>query len=538
PLINKAFRTEDSAVWYTFRFYINDLCKQIQNAHQKLNKKERFRVYRGQHNVPKQELDNIITNRGGLISSNGFFSTSKSFIIAEAFCGIRKHEENFCSVIFDITVDANELKHTVFVDIDEYLHRTSDEEEILFNIGTVFQIDDCEKVEKEGFWRIHMHATDECIEDIQHRMEPIKNKLSTININLFLGKLLIDMHHYDKAESYFNMILRNLPEYYHPDQPFIYEYLGDLQMRVKNFNNALEYFQKSYELKQNLYSKDDQNMFMTYNHLGNYYKAIGDLKTAEIYYNKTFNYKNNPINFAITKLNLSTIFVFKKKYSKARQMCLDVQEIFKQLQPIPHADIMACQGILGDIYLKQEQYDIAQDFYLDAFQMGKTYLSIGDPRLIHCICALADLYYKQGKQTLAMDFCKEQLSIHEKYLSNTNHICIARILLKMGDLSNDISYYRKAMEIFNNNMRFDYLSTAKCLMKLAELDPNDESEISRALEIYRIIYPPGHSILIETEKELMKLRKIKRTRQCRVEQNRIEQISLIDDQIYQTEKVE
>ncbi|UJR12426.1 hypothetical protein I4U23_016602 [Adineta vaga] len=541
-LVNRAFRTEDSAMWYTFRFYINDLCKQLEEVHCEQKIKKRFIVYRGQSQVPKQEFDNIISNCGGLISCNGFLSTSKSFDKAKQFIFGATDTEHFHVVIFEIIVNANELKHTIFVDITRYFENiekkgifqnSGEEEEILFNIGTVFQIDNYEK--EEEFWRIRMHVTDECIEDIKQRMETIQKKFSKININLFFGKLLIDMHHYDKAESYFKMISRNLPEPNHYDQPSINEYLGDIKMRVKSFYKAYEYFEKSFELKRKKYSIDDSNMFIIYNYLGNYYKAIGNIKLAKIYYKKTLNCKNNLINTAITKLNLATIFIVddsgaptrnlydncgqlssdgpplvNKKYSKALQTCLDAREIFEQFQPTSYGDILVCQGVLGDIYFNDEQYDIAESFYLVAFEIGKTYLSIGDPRLIHCIYSLADLYHKQEKQSFALKFCEEQLSIYEKYLSNTKHICIGQILLKMGDLSNDIYYYRKAMEIFNHNYRFDYLSTAKCLMKLAELDSNDDqNNISRALEIYRKIYPPEHVILIQTEEQLIKLKNMK-----------------------------
>ncbi|CAF1063701.1 unnamed protein product [Adineta steineri] len=528
PLINKAFRTEDSAIWYTFRFYISDLCKQIEEVHRQQNKKEQFIVYRGQSRLPRREFHNITSNCGGLISCNGYFSTSKSFDIAKIFISDATDTEDFHVVIFEITVNANELKHTIFVDINQFLDKDNPEEEILFNIGTVFKIDSYQK--EEEFWRIRMHVSDECIMDIKQRIEPILKKLSTININLFLGKLLIDMHQYDKAESYFNMNLRNLPNPKHADRPLIDEYLGDLQMRMNNYNSAFEYFQSSYKEKEKIISTDDPNMFITYNHLGNYYKATGDLKTAEEYYNKMLDHGKSPVNIAITKLNLATISFLKKKYSKAQQMCFDAREIFHQFQPIPYGDILACQGVLGDIYFQKKQYDIAESFYLVAFEMGKKYLSIGDPRLIHCVYALADVYHKQNKQTCAIIFCQEQLTIHEKYLSNPEHISIGQILLKMGDLSNDTYYYRKAMIIFNNNIRYDYLSTAKCLMKLAELDKNDQSNIQQALEIYRKIYPPKHTILIKTEKELMKLEKRKKMRKNTVEKNSSEPTANRNDQ--------
>lgn len=524
-LINRAFRTEDSALWYTFRFYIRDLCKQIEKVHREQNMKERFTVYRGQTQVPKAEFENIFSNCGGLVSCNGYFSTSTSLDVAKFFLGGARDTEDFHVVIFKITVNANELKHTIFVDINKCLQEDRNENEILFNIGTVFRIDGYQK--EEDFWVIQLDATDVCIDDIKQRIKPTLSKLSTININIFLGKLLIDMHQYDKAASYFHMNLRNLPTPKHPDRLFIDEYLGELQMRVKNFNKAFEYFLSSYKEKQKVFSKDDPNMLITYNHLGNYYKSIGNLKTAEQYYKKTLNHEKNIINTAVTKLNLATIFVLKKKYSNAQEMCLEAREIFEQLHPVPYGDILACQGVLGDIYFQKHQYHVAESYYLVAFEMGKKYLSLGDPRLIHCIYALADLYHKQEKPNHALQFCREQKEIYEKYLSNTKHICIGQILLKMGDLSNRIDDYRKALDIFNHNARLDYLSTAKCLVKLSELNQNDEKSIQQALRIYRKIYPPKHGILIQMEEKLRTWRKTTESRKNLPEQNGFELAPLL-----------
>ncbi|CAF1570958.1 unnamed protein product, partial [Didymodactylos carnosus] len=397
-LINKAFRTDDTSMWYIFRFFISDLCKQIEQVHEEQNLKEFYTLYRGQSHLPKQELDNIKANIGGLISSNGFFSTSKSFFTASSFVQGVKDTENSRAVIFQVTVDSVNLKNTIFVDVDQHLGPDY-EHEILFNIGTVFKIESIEQ--EEDFWRIKMSATDEGTTEIKQRINLIKNKFQKMNINLLFGKLLIDMHQYDKAEVYFNMMLQVLSEQ-HPDLPSIYDHIGNLKMHTNNYYGAFHNFNVSYRLKCKTLSSEHSDMSITFNHLGNYYKAIGNMTKAHYYYKEALKYKNNSINFAITKLNIAIIYMEKQHYYKARNRCLDAREILQQVQPSPYGEILVCQGLLGDILFKQHKYNEAKDFYLTAFEMGKKYLSIGDPRLIHCICALADLYEKKIDQTNAM----------------------------------------------------------------------------------------------------------------------------------------
>ncbi|UJR34657.1 hypothetical protein I4U23_027434 [Adineta vaga] len=395
-LINRAFRTEDVSMWYLFRFYIKDLCKQIEQVHQEQNIKQCLILYRGQSRLPKQEFENICSNIGGLISTNGFLSSSKLFDLAYSFIADCQDEENSRVVMFEITVDAKNLENIIFVDISQHLPR-SGEGEILFNIGTIFKIDSVEQ-EKE-FWRIKIHATDEGSREIQQKMDLMKNKFEKTNLNLLFGRLLIDMGLFDKAQSYFNLILQVLPDQ-HQDLPLIYDYLGDLQMRITNYNRAFEYFQLSLKFKR----KNSLNICITYNHLGNYYKSIENFSKAIYYYNKTLKYETNLFNIGIIKLNLSLIYLMIKQFSKAEFICLEARNIFHEIESFSYGEILLCQGILGDILFQQNHFKQAQSFYHVAFDMAKKYLSIGDSRFINCINALANFYQKQNNIDYSLKF--------------------------------------------------------------------------------------------------------------------------------------
>ncbi|CAF0901393.1 unnamed protein product, partial [Adineta ricciae] len=504
--VNRAFRTENVSMWYLFRFYIKDLCEQIEQVYHEQNNKECLILYRGQGHLPKQEFENICSNIGGLISTNGFLSSTKSFPLAEFFLGGAHDTETSCAVIFEITVDAKNLKSTIFVDISQHLPELG-EEEILFNIGTIFQIDSVER--EEDFWRIKIHATDDGSMEIKDKMDLMKKKFKTTNLNLLFGRLLIDMGLFDKAQSYFNLILQILPEK-HQDLPLINDHLGDLQMRIPNYNKAFKHFQLSLNLKEEFFSKDCTKMCITYNHLGNYYKAIEDTSKAFYYYEKTLKYEDNLINIGITKLNLSSIYLMKREFEKAEKICLDAHEIFHKLEPPSYGEILLCQGILGDISFERKGYQQAESFYHVAFDMAKKYFSFGDSRLINCINALANFYQKQGNTSYALYFCYQQLNEHKKYLSDENHLNIAQIYMKIADLLNDKNYYRRALKIFQNNLRKDYFSNANCLLKLASFYSNEQSLYCyiKANKLYKKIYPKNHSSIIKTQKQIDELKKM------------------------------
>jgi len=76
-MINKALRTQEHLTLYTFRLFIRDLHMQLAHLqNQKKAENSKLILYRGQ-GIPPHDLDKIRSNRGGLLSINTFFSTSK-----------------------------------------------------------------------------------------------------------------------------------------------------------------------------------------------------------------------------------------------------------------------------------------------------------------------------------------------------------------------------------------------------------------------------------------------------------------------------
>jgi predicted negative regulator of RcsB-dependent stress response len=305
-LVNRAFRTEDVTLWYLFRYYVSDLCTQLESVHKEQNIKTRLTLYRGQPQMPVHELENLKSNLGCLVSINGFCSSSIDIGIAKQFIIDVKDTENFKVVIFEITVDGSSLHNTIFVDIDRYTG-TAGESEVLFNIGSVFKIESVNHDSDLGAWIIKMNATDEGTHEIKRKIEAKKKEVHKGNLNLMFGRLLIDINEYAKAESYFQMMLQVLPTY-HEDVPLVYDHIGDLSMKTTNWNEAFINYNLAYKIKKKALPSNHPVIGVTLNNIGNYFKAIGDYVQALEYYTKALQCTNDPSSIARTQLNIGAIY--------------------------------------------------------------------------------------------------------------------------------------------------------------------------------------------------------------------------------------
>ncbi|CAF1433687.1 unnamed protein product [Adineta steineri] len=508
-LVNRAFRTENITLWYLFRFYLIDLCKQLELIHKEQNIQTSLILYRGQSRMSIKEFNYLKSNIGSFILANGFFSSTTDIQIANSFLSGAINTEDYKVILFKIIVEQSIVDKIIFVDIDKYVGHVG-ECEILFSIGSIFQIENVDFNNELNVWQIDIKAIDQNTSKVKESIETIRKRYGNKeNINLIFGNLLIDMNQYTKAESYFQMILQELTKN-HYDIPLIYDHLADLFMKITNWNEALKYFNLSFELKKkNLYFYQS-NISITLNGIGNYYKSIGNFNQASEYYCQAMKYSNNnQYNMAIILNNISTIDLINKNYEKALEKCIQARDILQEINSYSLNEIIYCHGIIGDIYLEMKNYLYAEEFYLTTFEMSKNILFIGDKIKINSIKSLIYLYKQQGLIEKALEFSMNQLLWYEKYFPDC-YSSIANIYMEISQLydynhSNHIYYLEKALNIFENNIHIQYLITYQCFSFIANyyfkksLFDKSRKYYLKTLEIQKKIYPKDHSIIIQTQ---------------------------------------
>jgi hypothetical protein len=157
--VNKALRTEDIDALYTFRDYITHLRTRIEHEHSRLRRKCRhtksniIRLFRGLK-MTMEEILQMRDNVGGLISMNGFFSTSRDFEQAVRFATKTSHRNDVVGVLLEIDGDVN-LDRMIFADIVEYSAYPK-EQEVLFDLASIFKIVHVEFDKGRNLWTMQL----------------------------------------------------------------------------------------------------------------------------------------------------------------------------------------------------------------------------------------------------------------------------------------------------------------------------------------------------------------------------------------------
>ena len=281
-LLNKAFRTDNIDLLFHFRFFICDIEKQLKE-HQCTSS---IRVYRGQL-MSNDELKQLQSSLGEYISVNSFFSTSLNRKKALKFLKDYSFSHQLENVLFEIDTDATQTIHSKpFANISS-LSSHSDEQEILFMIGSIFRLINI-KQEKNGPWIIQMILSNHNDENLNALFKSIKDEYSG-GINeetslLAFGNILYQMGKYDLAEKYFHRLLNDLPKE-HDDLYKCYHALGIIELTKDNCDSSLRWHEKAiHVLKSNDYRLAD-----SYHCIGCIYQHKEMFEKALEFYHKAWN---------------------------------------------------------------------------------------------------------------------------------------------------------------------------------------------------------------------------------------------------------
>ncbi|CAF1060360.1 unnamed protein product [Didymodactylos carnosus] len=189
-LLNKGLRTDDIVGLFLFRFYIIDLCSQLEgeSSRQKpfFHSSAPTLLYRAQR-ISNDELQKLKDNIRVLISTNGFLSTTRDRDLALVFVAGVADTEELKTVLFQITAKSN-LTTVHFADITKYSHM-KDEKEVLFSISAVFKVMNVAFDNTLKVWLIELVATDEGSNHVQDYFTLLKNELECTNPELLFGRL-------------------------------------------------------------------------------------------------------------------------------------------------------------------------------------------------------------------------------------------------------------------------------------------------------------------------------------------------------------
>ncbi|CAF0987490.1 unnamed protein product [Adineta steineri] len=414
-MLNYALRTLDADVIITMGFFICHLHQQIQQLYkQQLSSYGRnpFLVYRGQ-GLMKSDFEKLQRAKGGLMSFNNFLSTSKDKEVSLGFARDASTEPNKVGIFFIMSINPC-LRLTPFASIKEVSY-FKEENEILFSMHTVFRVNAIKEMDNNNqLYQVELELTSDDDQQLRLLTDRIREEAGGGTGWQRLGKLLLKIGQFNKAEELYNVLLEQTSD--DEDKAHYYACLGYVQDGQGDYEKAIWYYEKALKIRQKTLPSNHPLLATPYSNIGSVYKRMGEYSKALSFYEKTL-------------------------------------EIREKTFPSNHSLLATSYGNIGSVYDKMGEYSKALSSHEKALEVLQKTLPSNHPLLAISYGNIGSVYDEMGEYSKALSFHQKALEIQQKTLPSnhpllaTSYNNIGWVNRNMNDYSKALSYYERALDI-------------------------------------------------------------------------------------------
>ncbi|CAF0777319.1 unnamed protein product [Rotaria sp. Silwood1] len=504
-LMAKAFRTKNIDQLHMIRFFIGDLTENIAHEHQKipLSNEQMLTVYRGAK-LTKKDLKKLRKNEGTIISINGYLSASRHRSSAFDVAMKPTKRTNVVSVVFEIECNIRELgENIIFADITQYTEYP-DRQEVLFDIKTTFRLKNIQRLAQ--IWLVKLDASNDGQEIVTNYLEEKYIKTEEKSMCIVFGRLMCNLGQYDKAQKYFEQLLRDPNG---EDLAWIEFNLGRI-LDIKNeCKMAQKYYNRAYNRIMNAKPSRWKDAVYMLNNLGIILynqrkndKALDHYQRA-LKIQQKFN-SFNSVDYTQILSNIAFILNMQGNTNDALNYYKRALKILKKYHSSNKIDIARNLNNIGNILYQNGNYNEAANHYQQALKIQQNICPNGHNNNAHILNNLAVVLNIQGKYDEAFELCQHVLNIQQN-LCSSDHISIAGslnniglILYNCGKYDDALHYHQQALIIRRKYYPSGSIDTAESLNNIGNIlyqhNKYDQAldYYLETLEIQEKFYPPCH----------------------------------------------
>ncbi len=418
-LLNKALRMQNVDLLYVFRFFIRDIERQLENNKCSCS----IRVYRGQL-MSKDEVDMLKNCKGEFISINSFLSTSLDRNLAMFFITGSDISNDLERVFFEIDADPQLENIKPFSNITSHSY-FPDEEEVLFMIGSIFQLVHVHR-NQDGIWMIRMKLCTSNDHQLKLLLEHLKSEYNDGENNLIsFGDVLLKMGRFNEAEKYYHRCLQEIPF----NQKYIsrcYHSLGLVAMKKDDLDSSLKWLNRSLEIKLQTLKSDDPDVAENYNSIGIAYRKKDDLNQATKMFEKALVIWKNALGADCLQVaecysNIGNVYQRKKIFSKALEYHHQTLTINEKNLPKYHRHLGTAHMNIATAYRCLEDYDLALQHANLALETFQKSLPSSHQEIGWVFQNIGLVYEKQGKLQESLSYLKKAVDTYQQTLPITHY---------------------------------------------------------------------------------------------------------------------
>ncbi|CAF3648134.1 unnamed protein product [Rotaria socialis] len=454
-LVNKALRTENIDNIFLYRFFIADLYRQLERLYLSRvpdGNSSMLTCYRGQL-IPINEFEKLKSSTNQHISINTFFSTSTSSSVAvNFFINGEQHDGTVC-VLFEILVDI-----TVPTKPFAHIHKwsvNSDEGEVLFTMGTIFKIESCDEL--DGFWHVKLTLSTEPDQELQALLKDYEIKIGETSSLLIFGEFLHKMNEFNKAERYYQILIRELPSD-HVDVGMAFNNIATICTDRGEHKKAKTYLRRAFNIFRRTSSVDDLNVAEIYLNLASVYSRIDNNKAALKHEKKALQIQlrilpDNHLTLATTYNNIANTYDSLSKKTIALKYYRKARDIELQHLPPNHPDLAVTYNNMASVYIDMNDHQCAREYLNKALEIRKETLPSWHPDLADSYRLIGTLSAEADDTTDALEKYQESLRILLSTPSQAlDHHRIYQLNSDIGDLLYQRQFHQSALRSYNMSL--------------------------------------------------------------------------------------
>ncbi|CAF0898124.1 unnamed protein product [Adineta steineri] len=405
-MLNAGLRSMEGNIIINMGFLIHDLHLQIQQLHQQQVNSYHdisFVVYRGQ-GLSKANFEKLQKTKGGLMSFNNFLSTSTDKEVSRGFAERASTEPDTVGILFIMSIDPC-IKSPPFAFIKE-MSCFQEEDEILFSMHTVFRVTEIKQIDNNNlFFQVELQLTSDDDQQLRVLTDRIRREADGDTGWERLGKLLLKIGQFNKAEELYNVLLEQTSN--NNEKALYYGCLGYIKDDQGDYEKAIWYYEKSLEIYQKIFPSNHPSLAISYNNIG--------LVCAKI-----------------------------KEYSKAISLYEKALEIFEKTLPSDHPHLASSYNNIGSVYYNMKEYSKALTFFEKALEIQQKTLPSNHPLLATSYNNIGALFDNMKEYSKALSSHEKALEIRQKTFPS-NHPELASSYHNISLVYYNMKYYSKAL---------------------------------------------------------------------------------------------
>jgi tetratricopeptide (TPR) repeat protein len=517
----------DVEIMIKMGFFIGDLHRHIERLHSEQfsshHTGNRFAVYRGQ-GMSKTDFDQMTKIKGGLMSFNNFLSTSKDRGVSLRFARRALPNSDMVGILFIMAIDPA-ISTTPFASIVDVSYYKDREDEVLFSMNTVFRIGEIKPMgENHRLIQVELTLTSDNDKDLCMLTDHIREETSPHEKGWNrLGLLLDKMGQSAKSEQVYETLLDQTSD--DIEKAYTYEGLGLAKFKQGEYKEALAFFEKSFEIRQQSLPLNHPNLASSYNHIGNVYYSTGEYPKALSSYEKALeiwqqSLPSNHLDLGMSYNNIGIVHRNMGDYSKALSYYEKALKIRQQSLSSNHPDLAASYNSIGNVYHNMGDYPKALSYYEKTLEIGRKSLPSNHPDLAISYNNIGIVHRIMGDYPKAFSYYEKALEIKQQSLPSTHpdlahsYNNIGIVHRNMGEYPKALLYYEKALKIRQQSLPSNHPDLAISYNNIGVVYENmgnyskARSFYERAVEIGQQSLPSNHPNLQQWRNNLEDVKKL------------------------------